>query len=167
MSQSFTSLLTFRKGIFIGVLIFLATVNFGFAQNCNANLSVEKDRNVKSVYKDGTAFNMVLTNTSSKSATYVISTKNLKESCSNENKKTSAPNVTLNVEVRGSDSQKAANNSLTLKGGETRTFKIFVSIPSKTPYNTWSCIEVQVTSDVCPSPASTVISVFVPEPSEG
>lgn len=169
MYQLFTSLLLVKRGLFLVLLITVLNFNFAFAQNCSAKLSVDKERNAKSAYKnDPAVFNMVLTNTSSKSTTYIISTKNLKESCATENKKTSAPNVSLNVEMKNNDSTGSVNNSLTLAAGETRTFKIQVSIPQNTPFDNWSCIEVSAKANECSQQvANTILRVFVPEPSDG
>lgn len=169
MSHLFTSLLTLRKGFLLGLFITVLNINFSFAQNCSANLSVEKDRSVKSAYKDdGATFNMLLTNTSSKADTYVISTKSLKESCATENKKTAAPNVTLNVSLMDRDQSAMSSNTFTLKSGETRRFKVYATIPAKTPYDTWSCIEVLATSKECDQAvARTTVRVFIPKPSDG
>jgi hypothetical protein len=169
MCQLSTSLLTLKKGLLLGLFITVLNVNFAFAQNCSANLTVEKDRNVKSAsIGDGASFNMVLTNTSSEAATYFITTKSLKESCATQNKMTSAPNVILNVSLKGSNKLALSNNALTLKSGETKNFKVYATLPPKTPYNTWSCIEVIATSKECDQPAaSTIVRVFVPEPSDG
>jgi hypothetical protein len=169
MYQLFTSMTLVKKGLIFGFFIAVLNINFSYAQNCSAKLTVEKDRSAKSTYKNDPAiFNMVLTNTSSASTTYIIATQNLKESCATEDKKTSAPNVSLNVEIKNNESSGAANNSLTLKAGETRTFKIYVSIPLNTPYNTWSCIEVSAKANECSqNVATTNLRVFVPEPSEG
>lgn len=163
------SKLTFRNSILLGFFIAVLNVGSVFAQNCSATLSVEKDRNAKSAYTDdGATFNMVLTNTSSRKTTYVVSTVSLKESCSNDAYKTSAPNVTLNVKIKNNESSGVANNSITLAAGETRKFKIFVTVPANTPFNTWSCIEVSAKGSECNQPSSsTVLRVYVPEPSEG
>lgn len=139
-----------------------------FSQNCTPILKVEKDRNAKSVYQNGATFSMVITNTSSQRNTYDISTMNLLESCVPKGKKNSGLNVSLNVEIQDNNSSKITSNSITLNGGETRTFRIFVTIPPKTPYNSWSCIEVRAMAKGCSGKiASTILSVFVPKPSEG
>ena len=169
MYQFITLLTKFQKGLLVALVTSVFNISAAFAQNCSATLKVEKDRNAKSAYSDDAAvFNMVLTNTSANSVTYIMDTKNLTESCATENKKTATPNVPLNVEVRAGNSTGAVGNSITLRGGETRSFKIYVSVPPRTPFNTWSCIEVSAKGAECnEATASTVLRVFVPEPSEG
>jgi hypothetical protein len=111
---------------------------------------------------------MVLTNTSARKTTYIITSENLRESCANDAYKTSIPNVSLNVAVKNHDASSVANNSLTLAAGETRKFKIYVSVPASTPFNAWSCIEVSARGSECNQPStSTVLRVYVPEPSDG
>ncbi|MAP80322.1 MAG: hypothetical protein CL526_04445 [Aequorivita sp.] len=157
------------KSLMLTVFLCLVSFTSANSQNCSATLSVEKDRNARSAYEDeGAIFNMVLTNTSSRQTTYTISTKSLEASCANDNYRTSAPNVSLNVSVRNRNNASVANNSLTLSAGETREFQIYVSVPAQTPLNTWSCIEVLAQGTDCARPAtSTTLRVFVPEPSDG
>ncbi|MEM0519288.1 MULTISPECIES: FixG Ig-like domain-containing protein [Aequorivita] len=160
---------TIIKGLMLVIFVAVLNINFVSAQNCNATLSVEKDRNAQSAYtEDGATFNMVLTNTSSKKVTYIISSTNLEESCANDAYKTSAPNVALNVAVKSSANASVANNALTLAAGETRKFKIYVSVPARTPSNVWSCIKISAKGSECAEPSSsTTLRVYVPEPSEG
>ncbi len=162
-------LLVIRKGLILAIFVAVLNINFAFGQNCSATLSVEKDRNAKSAYHDnGATFSMVLTNTSSRKATYNISTENLSESCANDTYKTAAPNVSLNVEIKGNVSSNAANSTLTLAAGETRKFTIYVTVPARTPSKSWSCIKVSAKASECNQPSSsTVLRVYVPEPSEG
>lgn len=163
------SLLTIRKGLLLGFFVAVLTVNFAFSQNCSATLSVEKDRNVKSAYEDDAAsFNLVLTNTSSKSMTYVITTKNLQNACSNDIHKNTGANVPLTVDIKGDNLAGPTANALTLAAGETRKFRISVSVPPSTPKNRWSCIEVMAQGRDCNQPAdTTTLRVYVPKPSDG
>lgn len=170
MFHSSKLFLTSKKYLFLGFLIAILSFNTASAQSCSADLSVAKDRHVKSAYSDDPAsFTMVLKNTSSKTISYTIATRDLKESCATKNKQTKAPNVSLDVEIElGGSSRPVAGNAITLRSGETRNFTIYASVPPKTPYNTWSCIEVSASADECSQVvASTILSVFVPEPSDG
>lgn len=164
-----TSFFTSKKGLLIGALFLLFHISFSFSQNCSGTLAVEKNRNVKSVYKNGATYTMVLTNNSSQSTVYDLSSTILKKSCATENRKTSVPNVALNVAFRSnSTTSYLTGNSITLKGGETKSFQVFLTIPERTPYNSWSCIEINAKAKGCTGPAaSTILRVFVPEPSEG
>ena len=131
-----------------------------FAQNCNAELVVENNRNTRSANEDGAVFSLVLTNSSSITTTYNITTLNLEKSCANKNRGTSLSNVNLNIVIQG-------NTQISLSAGQSYSFKIQVSVPSGTPYYRWSCIEVQAKSDECNSiSANILLKVYVPNPTE-
>ncbi len=156
-----------------------------YAQSCNAELSVEKNRNSKSADEDGAVYDMVLTNTSNAVANYTISIKELAESCSNSNVayRTSEANVSLDVAINGkkmatqnnknslsNNASKAfANNDkISVKPGQSYNFKVKVTVPKGTPSKRWSCIQVEAKSPSCKGKAaSTVLKVFVPDPTEG
>lgn len=160
---------TIKRGFLLGLFVVLMNSGFAWSQNCNATLTVEKNRNVKSAYQDDPAtFRMVLTNTTAGSVTYIINTKNLEQSCANDIHRTSAPNVALNVAVRSTTSAGPVVDAITLSPGETRKFNIEVGVPQNTPKDRWSCIEVSAQGKNCSQPAaSTTLRVYVPENSDG
>ncbi len=148
----------------LSFLFFLFSVSYGFSQSCGGDLTVDKGRNVRSADEDGTQFSLSLVNTSSKSQTYQISTVELKESCATDHYKSTAPNVNLNISVlQKNDSQV---KEITLAKGETAALKVQVNVPAGTPFNRWSCIEVQAQAKSCNSVASAMLRVFVPDNSE-
>ncbi|WP_120200954.1 hypothetical protein [Ichthyenterobacterium magnum] len=163
----------------ISILItmsFVAIISFSDSKaisykDCKAELSVEKNRSFKSADEDGTQFSLVLTNMSLDSKTFYLSAKSLSEPCDNKakyNKRGSSTNVDLNVSLNSDNVNKSAINKITLRSGQTYKFKVNVSVPKGTPYNTWSCIEIEAKSKDCESkPEKTILSVFVPDPSEG
>jgi len=164
------------KTIIILLTTFLASTfninkNVDNYQDCKADLSVEKNRSFKSADEEGTQFTLYLENTSSKTATYVLSTKNLEEPCDNlKGRANSGANVNLNVSIQSNNgviSSSKGNNEVTLRSGETHKFFVNITVPEGTRYNTWSCIEVSATSKSCTNSESTILSVFVPDPSEG
>ena len=154
-------------------------------QNCSAELSVIKNRNFESAdYNDGTSFTVLLKNTSSQTTTYTLSTNNLSKPCSNslnkninnDKNKMSDSNVELDVSILthnldDSDKNKnikASNSEIKIAGGQEYKFKIVVSVPEETPFNSWSCIEVKARSNNCNlNSVNTILSVFVSDPSEG
>lgn len=161
------------KTIIILLTAFMATTfnikenNVESYQNCKAELSVEKNRSFKSADEEGTQFTLYLKNTSSKSATYILSTENLSEPCDNlKGRASSGTNVNLNVSIQGNNTLKG-NNDITLRSGETHKFIVNITVPEGTRYNTWSCIEVSAKNKNCANSESTTLSVFVPDPSEG
>jgi len=140
-----------------------------YYQDCKTELSVYKDRSFKSADEDGTSFKLTLTNTSSKSATYTLSTENLLEPCDNKGgRANTGSNVNLNVSIQTNTLRTIPNNEITLKSGQSYNFVIKVTVPEGTRYNSWSCIDVEAQSKNCASSTiKTTLSVFVPEPSEG
>ena len=139
-----------------------------YYQDCKAELSVHKDRSFKSAAQDGATFKLTLTNTSSKAATYTLSTTNLSEPCDNKGgRATYGSNVNLNVSIQSNTLRAIPSNEITLKSGESYSFVVKVTVPDGTKTNSWSCINVEAQSKNCSSKSIKTLSVFVPEPSEG
>jgi hypothetical protein len=152
--------------------------NIANSNNCSAELIVEKDRSSKSADQDGAQFILVLTNTSREVKTFNLSTRNLSEPCSNKNttqynRGTSSSNVELDISIQNSTlnrngSKTSSQFEIELNGGESHKFTVNVKAPKGTPFNTWSCIEVEAKSADCKSMSETqVLSVYVVDPSEG
>jgi hypothetical protein len=145
--------------------------------DCSAQLIVENDRNSKSADEDGAQFILVLTNTSRSTKTFNLSSKNLTEPCntntSQYNRGTTSNNTVLDITFQSMSSNRnsstnASPSSILLKSGESYKFIVNVKAPKGTPFNTWSCIEVEATSTECKSISETkTLSVFVIDPSEG
>jgi hypothetical protein len=165
------------KTIIILLTTFLASTfntnenNVDNYQNCKAELSVEKNRSFKSADEEGTQFTLYLKNTSSKTATYQLSTKNLEEPCDNlKGRANTGTNVNLNVSIQnniGVSNISKSDDEITLRSGETYKFIVDITVPQGTRYNTWSCIEVIAKNKSCANSESKILSVFVPDPSEG
>lgn len=150
---------------FLLVCIFLSFS--GYAQNCNSDLSVEKNRNVKSAGENGAVYLLTLTNNTSKTNTYHLASVFSDLSCANKNRQTRSANVTLNVAFEGNSSV-ITNNQITVGSGQSKKFKVRVTVPGGTPYRTWSCIQIQARAEHCNNAISeTLLRVFVPDPSEG
>lgn len=158
--------------IFFSLLVF---GNTGFSQSktgCNAELSVEKNRSVKSVGENGTFFTLELKNTSSTSRTYSITSSKTKESCKKSNYNMSKSTNTipdLNVAIQLPDNLNSnlQDVSVTLSGGSSQKFYVKVEVPEGTTYNIWSCLKVSAKSENCSSNvAETILSVYIPNPSE-
>jgi len=162
---------------FLAVTITKSEEDITNSKDCSAQLIVEKNRSFKSADQEGAQFILVLTNTSNESKTFNLSTSNLSEPCNNKgqyNRGTaSSKNVELDVTFKNNSLNRnstgiSANNDIQLKSGESYRFIVNVQVPSGTPFNTWSCIEVEVKSTDCGSKLdSKTLSVFVPNPSEG
>ena len=152
------------------VLFFLLCAVFsftGYAQNCNSVLRVEKNRNVKSVDDNGVLYLLTLSNNSTRSITYNLSSVFSDVSCANNNRQTRAANVRLNVAFEGTATE-LINNQITVRSGQSKNFKVRITRPEGTPFNTWSCIQIQAAGENCGNTITeTLLRVFVPDPSEG
>lgn len=153
--------------------------NIATSNDCSAKLTVEKDRSSKSADEDGAQFVLILTNTSRSTKTFKLSSKNLSEPCGNNtqyNRTSSSGNNTLNaldVSFQNNNSNSSllrmsSNEGIVLNSGESYKFIVSAIAPKGTPYNTWSCIEIEATSVDCKSVAdSKTLSVYVVDPTEG
>jgi hypothetical protein len=138
------------------------------SNNCSSELRVEKDRNFKSADEDGTSYKLILKNLSSASQTYALSTNYLSKPCSNTRSDSGQNANQYNVELNVSMAFNRGNDQITLQPGQSEQFTINISVPEGTPYNSWSCINVEAKSDKCDSgSSSTILSVYIPNPSEG
>lgn len=162
------------KTILILLITFMASIFTSsdnaveYYQDCKAELSVYKNRSFESANEDGASFKLTLTNTSSKSATYTLSSTNLLEPCDNKSGRASAQNnVILNVSIQANTLRAIPSNEITIKSGQSYSFVVNVTVPDGTRLNSWSCIDVEAQSKNCSSTVKTTLSVFVPEPSEG
>lgn len=154
---------------------FVVGNNLGFSQNktgCSAELTVEKNRSIKSASENGTFFTLELKNTSSVSKTYTITSSKTEQPCKKSNNnisKSANTNPDLNVSIQLPDNlnSNAKDASVTLSGGSSQKFYVKVEVPQGTPYNTWSCLKISATSENCSSNgAETILSVYIPNPSE-
>ena len=141
-------------------------------QNCDSELTVEKNRTFKSADKDGVSFSLHLQNKSLKAQTYVISAKNISESCAN-NKNYADPNVQLEPYIV-LPYDKAPNNTddssaeIEIQPGQSIDFHVKIKVPNNTPVYRWGCIEVEASSTDCSSRTpKAILSVYIPNPSEG
>lgn len=159
----------YKKSLQFATLLFflfaLSSANLS-SQNCNSTLKVEKNRNFKSANLDGATFSMELTNESTTIQRYSISTKFLEESCANSTLRTSSSNAELATSLLEANSKNNLGKEIVVKPGQTYRFKVFVEAPSAKDYHKWSCIKVLATSQNCRQEASTILSVYLSDPSE-
>lgn len=151
----------------------LTSLQFVFSQdnnrvsnNCDAELIVEKSRNTKSADEDGALFPLILTNNSSKKVAFTLSYIQLKEKCDNETLKSKRENSILDVSFISSNNKNKLSNDIILNAGQSFKLNALVTAPKNTPYYTWGCIEIQANSNDCNKSTSTILKVYVPNPSE-
>lgn len=167
MKKLYTASFLFQRTLLVSLLIALSSFT-GLAQNCAATLVVDKDRNAKSADETGAQFTMTLTNTSGAVQEYSLGAAFLEQSCANSNRATKASNVRLDVGFQASKSKQTLSAPLRLQPGQSYVFVANVQVPEGTPFNTWSCIEVEVTGKNCKEKvAASLLKVYVPDPSEG
>lgn len=152
--------------------------NIANSNDCSAQLNVEKNRSSKSADEDGAQFILVLTNTSSETKTFNLSIKNISGPCNNnssrqQNRGTDSNTTVLDVSFQNTSLNRNSINTpsqvdIELNMGESYKFIVDAKAPQGTPYNTWSCIEVEAKSNDCKSLSETqVLSVYVVDPTEG
>ncbi|TBN00477.1 hypothetical protein EYD45_14520 [Hyunsoonleella flava] len=161
--------------IIICFVTFLLGNNIGFSQNnsgCNAELTVEKNRSVKSAGENGAFFTLILKNTSSASKTYSLSVEKTKQACKKSSNSLSKgvnnnPDLDVSIQLPNNLTSKSSDAAITINGGESQKFYVKVEVPSGTPYYTWSCFMVTAKSENCStSGAEAILSVYIPNPSE-
>jgi hypothetical protein len=154
--------LTPYKIAIVSVFIFFSANSY--SQPCKATLQVEKNRFTKSVPPEGTSYSLQISNTGSKSTTYVLSETNINSSCSNNDGSSSSKNVNLNISF--TDTNSNIINQITLNPSETVTFLVKIRIPMGTAVNKWNCTQITATSIECPTyKVNTVLHTLVSDPS--
>lgn len=137
-----------------------------YAQNCNTELSILKDRDARSItVNDPTEFRLVLTNNSSKSQNYQIQARDITNTCNRDGKNIidSRSNHNLNVAILQNRSN---NSSINVPANSSKEFSVKVSAPSNVRYDAWSCIQLVANSAFCGESVTKTIKVFVSDPSD-
>ena len=168
MYLNYTNVVTINNKILIVfsmLFIGLGSISV-YSQSCNSDLSVKKDRNSRSISEDGAVFSMVLKNNSSSTATYSFAFKNLSGRCGNRSSGASVQNVSLDVAFLPNNSNSEMRNGISLSPGKSLEFKVRVTAPYGTPYGSWGCIQVDAIPNNCTA-TSTILKVYVPDPSKG
>ena len=81
--------------LWVIIVMLTTTITFGQSNSCNAELKVEKDRNIRSTPLDGTYYSMVITNTASSTDTFSLTALNINSTCANTDGSSSADNVNI------------------------------------------------------------------------
>jgi hypothetical protein len=108
---------------------------------------------------------MEITNTSSVSDVYTLSSKDVNSTCVNTDGSSTVNNVVLNYAFL--DANQNPINQIALGSGETVNFFIFVTVPVGTVTDNWSCAQIIGTSKTCESyQASTILHTWVINPNK-
>ncbi|MFC0778736.1 hypothetical protein [Flavobacterium sp. HJSW_4] len=153
----------FEKNLLTLLILFAATISSAQSGSCKATLIVENNGNIRSTPLDGTYYPMVLTNNSSSTDTFVLSSKNINSSCANTDGSSTAGNVAVNTDFI--DSSRSSLSEITLSAGESVNFYIHITVPAGTSVKKWSCNEITATSKNCSNYAvDTVLHTYIINP---
>lgn len=153
----------FQRNLFSLFFFLIAATSFAQSGSCNALLIVENNGNIRSTPLDGTYYSMVLTNNSSSTDTFVLSSKNINASCTNTDGSSTTSNVIINTDFI--DSERNSLGEITLNAGESVNFYIHITVPAGTSIQKWSCNQIIATSKNCTNYAvDTVLHTYIINP---
>tara|TARA_R110002049_G_scaffold1498_5_gene11640 strand:- start:2011 stop:2484 length:474 start_codon:yes stop_codon:yes gene_type:complete len=145
--------------LFIGSTITPKNKTNNALEDCDAQLSVWNNETTKLAGENGTRFILILKNTSSNTATYTLSAKNLENPCDLESAKSSGKYLPLSASFKLDDSK----NKITLSSGQSNKFAVKINIPIDASNSDWGCIEIEAKPEDCnTNNVKTVLSVYVP-----
>ena len=131
------------------LLVFITSNTFGQSNNCQAELKVEDNGNIRSTPLDGTYYSMIISNLGSSPDIYTLSKTNINSICTNMDGSDNAGNVIINTSFI--DPDKNTITQITVNPGESVNFYIHVTVPVGTVINKWSCTQVIANSKNCPN----------------
>jgi len=159
--------LTFGTFFVFIFLAFFANDFSVYAQSCNTELSVYKNRNARSASEnDSTRFQLELTNNTSSSQSYQIEVANFDGSFTVNGRvpQRLSSNAELNTTIVQNNIQK---NTITVPASSSVIFQTKVSVPPGTPFDRWGGLEVKAINSDCPDGAVTaLLKLQVTNPSE-
>lgn len=152
------------------MFIFLASFfisSDAFAQSCNSELTVNKDRDRRSASElDPTQYLMELTNNGFSSQTYQIGVSNYQGSFSVKGKQPAVLSSSYSIDTAVLQNN-IQNNTITVPARSTGVFKLAITVPSGTPPNKWTALEVNAVSSACPNGTVTkVVKLYISDPTE-
>ncbi len=153
------------KSLFLIVLLLAFPAAITFAQNnCKANITVLKNRNVKTITNSEYTFTLYLENSGSKAGEFTITANNANGSNENPDGSPTGSNIELTHQLLDTGMNPISNPVL-VKAGETFSFLLKLSVPEGSPIEAWNCTEVSVEADNCVlAPGSILLYVFNPDP---
>lgn len=159
---------TIGKLIMFTLLFTFSGVTSVYAQSCNSELKVSKDRDARSAsLNDPTQFQMELTNNSSQTQSYSIETSRYDGTFRVKGVSPSALSSSAKLDVSIFQSSSVANSRISVPARSTVVFQVQVSVPDGTPVNKWGGITVNAVSDACDEgKLSTLLKLFVADSTE-
>lgn len=137
-----------------------------YAQGCDVNLEVEKQRSSKSAFSSGALFSLKLSNDSRSPKTFDLIVESSDVKCDTKRMSQKANNVFVDTEILSHNGKSSISNSVIVQAGEVYKFSVRATPKSGTLYDTWSCVSVKAISSDCTTDLETTLKVFIPNPSE-
>lgn len=150
------------KAIFTTILFF-SIVSFAFAQDCNTDLEVRNNFDIRPLDKDGTTFILEITNNSTAQQTYEFFTEFSRcDIESNTNTLTFRKELPVNTNFYSNNSRRP-NNIITVEGNSTKRITLKITPTSFIEPETFSCLKVIAKNASCRLGAiSTNVQIFIP-----
>jgi hypothetical protein len=156
ISSNFVRLKTF--GILL-VFVFTSVLSSFSQNNCGGNLSAEFKRTIKTITDSKATFTLLLKNTDLVTHEYTF--KNINDNVSNPDGLKAEPKVSMNSVLL--DTTMSVLTKISLAPGEQTKFFLRLTLPEKTPFDSWNCTQVTAETIGC-SPVKIELFAFYPNP---
>lgn len=155
------------KNFLLTVVAILASSLLISAQtNCNSELHVKNNRNIKTIKNLSYTYSLTLTNSGSSQSEFQIFAENANESCENPDGLSSEYNIILTNEILDKDLNQITGN-ITINAGETFIINIRLTASAEDNHDKWNCTEVIAEAINCEGdPLKLVLHTFNPNPTE-
>ncbi|UMB60076.1 hypothetical protein MHL31_13445 [Lutibacter sp. A80] len=136
------------------------------SSDCDIEITAYRNTTIKDVSSKGSYYKMTMVNKGSSEGVYVLTSKDVNNTCSNVDSTSTENNVFLNY--RFLDKDKNPIDKISLSIGESIDFLIYVTAPTGTSMNKWSCVQIIASSENCENYSKSIIlKSFIIDPSEG
>ena len=154
----------FTMFIFLAVIF---TTSNAFAQSCNSEIKVTKNRDSRSANElDPTQYQMELINNGNSSQTYQISVSNYEGTFMVNGRRPQV--LSASYPINSSIFQKnKQQNTITVPARSSAIFKLAVTVPPGTPVDKWAGLEVHAVSNACSNGSvSKLVKLYISDPTE-
>lgn len=139
----------------------LVLSQMAWAQNCESNLEVFKDRHTRSVIlEDPTRFYFVLTNRSDRDQLYTLSVNTAMENCNLEAMPAKRLTNTDHLSFQWKNNQ-GSGNQLKLKAGQSANFQLQIALLQPLDDPQWQCLSVVARTPQCRDGSITNIRLWM------
>jgi uncharacterized membrane protein len=151
----------FGKFIVSLILISLTVITSSNAQNCNSDLKIYQNRDMRSVNVNSpTNFQMILTNKNAKPVTYTLGINNKVVNCNSTTKAISSTSRDVPFNISFLQNSRSVN-SITVPANGDATFYVNVASSSDLKQDSITCIQVEATAQNCQNgPMNSIVKVY-------